>query len=292
MKNVVPLKKLEDFGIESEYAVITPDMARKFLETNSRNRNIYQPIIERYAEKMRAGKWQFTADAIRFDRNGILIDGQHRLLACIAANTPFSALIIRNLDPDIMEVIDSGKKRTSGDALHMIGIPSSNNVASVCRWLLTVKKGGPTKQCNRNFDTTDIIEVSRRHLSIIDSVNHCYGLAGAGRHGLMVMLHYVGKNLLTEKDKKGNIIRTFGDEADAFIRVFKEGVPAYDGDPALLLREYFLRTRKLAATVDSKSAYCNAVNAFNYCMKGKSLKGPWRLRSGDVAIDNLDLDLI
>ncbi len=281
-KKVVPIKSaLDDHGLNVEYLEITPDIARMFLKGNTRNRTVYPDIVDRYAAKMAAGKWRFTADPIRFDTIGTLIDGQHRLLACIAANATFTALVIRDLDPAIMEVIDSGKKRTAGDALNMLRVPSGNNVASACRWLLVVKQGGPSKHSSRKFDTADVVEAAARHPRMVDSVNTCHGLVGCGRLGLMVMLHYVGVNLL------GKVVET-----ENFIKVFRDGTPAYEDDPALRLREYFLRARKLGATVDARSVYPNGVTAFNMCLKEKTLKSTWRIKNGEVLIDGLDLDLI
>jgi hypothetical protein len=281
-KKVIPIKgSLDDPGPNIEYMEITPDMAQMFLKTNTNNRNLYPEVVSRYARKMAAGKWKFAADPIRFDSDGTLIDGQHRLHACIEAGAAFTALVIRDLDPDIMEVIDSGKKRTAGDALSILRVPSANNVASACRWLLVIKQGGPGKYNARTFDTSDVVEMATRHPGMIDSVNICHGLVGCGRLGLMVMLHYVGTNLLGKVH-----------ESESFIKVFRDGTPGYEDDPALKLREYFLRARKLGATVDARSVYPNAVTAFNMRLKGKTLKSAWRVRTGEVTIDGLDLDLV
>lgn len=65
---------------------ITPELARQLLSNNKINRKIKPTIVERYAEQMEAGEWKFTGDTIKVDGEGMLLDGQHRLLAIIKCN--------------------------------------------------------------------------------------------------------------------------------------------------------------------------------------------------------------
>jgi len=268
-------------NIQTEYVAITPAMAQEFLKHNVRNVPLQTAMVERYAEKMRTGRWKFCADPIRFDTKGNLIDGQHRLTACVSAGVPFSALIVRGLDPGVMDVIDTGRKRSAGNILYLRGYPSPHYIAAVCRWLLMIKGGGPNLRNSRSIDSTDIVETSLRHTHIIDSVNFCHNCFGGGRLSLLTALHYIGTNLM---DKSA--------EAEGFVTVFKDGTPAYQGDPAMAWREHCLRARNTGAQMFWSLVYPNTVEAFNRTIAGDVVLGKWRLQHGNRTIDGLDLDKI
>lgn len=102
---------------------ITPEIAVSWLERNESNRNLDQSTVDRYARDMRAGRWHMTGDPIQFGISGRLLNGQHRLWACVEADTPFETMVIRGLvnEVEIVDVIDTGKKRTLGNALQIHG---------------------------------------------------------------------------------------------------------------------------------------------------------------------------
>ncbi|MDP2620568.1 MAG: hypothetical protein Q8P46_10395, partial [Hyphomicrobiales bacterium] len=69
---------------------ITPELAREWLEkTNRKNRPLSELKWTAYAVDMLEGRWQYNGDAIRFGSDGVLLDGQHRLMACVEAGIPF-----------------------------------------------------------------------------------------------------------------------------------------------------------------------------------------------------------
>ncbi|NUN01320.1 MAG: hypothetical protein HUU41_09415 [Bryobacteraceae bacterium] len=59
--------------------LITPELARQWLERNVRNRPISENTVIAYGLDMLEGRWQYDGAPIRFDTDGNLIDGQHRL---------------------------------------------------------------------------------------------------------------------------------------------------------------------------------------------------------------------
>ena len=58
---------------------ITPEIAREMLKKNTNNRPLSKRTLSRYVQLMKNGEWGITTDAIGFDVNGRLINGQHRL---------------------------------------------------------------------------------------------------------------------------------------------------------------------------------------------------------------------
>lgn len=111
---------------------ITPEMAAEILEMNENNRPLRQMMVKKYASDMRAGRWALNGEAIQM--NGTrLLNGQHRLKACVEAGVPFTTLLVRGVDSSLFKTFDQHGKRTNGDVLAIMGVKSHNVVASAAR---------------------------------------------------------------------------------------------------------------------------------------------------------------
>ncbi len=107
--------------------LVTPDIAREWLEKFNTNNRPLQPAHSTFlANQMRGGKWMETGDSIKFGENGQLIDGQHRLLAVVRSGISQSFVVAREVQNEAFQVVDSGKKRTSGDVLCISGLVEGN----------------------------------------------------------------------------------------------------------------------------------------------------------------------
>lgn len=100
---------------------LTPELAEKWLGHNVGNRNLRRQKVQQYARDMREGNWHTSGQAVQFDWNGRLVDGQHRLEAVIESGITIEVLVVKGLDPRAREVIDTGAKRTASDALKFAG---------------------------------------------------------------------------------------------------------------------------------------------------------------------------
>ena len=167
----------EIFGSKEDFKAgvikdITPKIAAKLLERNLINRTLRQRHVDWLASQMTSGYWKFTGDAIKMNRDGVLVDKQHTLSAIIQSGTTQRFVVIGGLDDTIIEVIDTGIARTAGDVLKMNNIQNANSVAALCRRILAFKnrqkasafsrraKGG--KEVNTNEkDKEDFISNSR-----------------------------------------------------------------------------------------------------------------------------------
>lgn len=118
-----------------EVVDVTPEIAEQWLGKNTHNRTIRLRDIEAYAADMRAGEWKFTAQPILFSYEGVLIDGQHRLLAIIEAKLeePVPVLVVRGLDPAAQEAVDTGISRKLPDVLKLRGEVNVNQLAAILR---------------------------------------------------------------------------------------------------------------------------------------------------------------
>lgn len=121
---------------KAELKTVTPRMAKDWLKRNVRNRAVRPSMVDAYARDMLAGRWQVTGEAIKFDTNDALSDGQHRLSAIVKSGVAVEMLIVRGVAPDAQTVMDSGAKRTASDALTLVGQKNPAVLAAAARFAL------------------------------------------------------------------------------------------------------------------------------------------------------------
>ena len=97
--------------------VITPVIAEALLSFNTNNIPPAPNKIQQYAISMEEGRWKLNGDSIRFSNDGVLLDGQNRLLACIAAKSDFVTNIVVGLEPEVFNTIDQGRVRRQSQLL-------------------------------------------------------------------------------------------------------------------------------------------------------------------------------
>lgn len=101
---------------------ITPAMARELLQHNTRNRRLRDPKVKTYLAAYLRGEHVLTHQGIAFDKEGILLDGQHRLeaMALMPDGWEFPMLVTRGLDRSkVFGAIDEGLSRTLSDRMEL-----------------------------------------------------------------------------------------------------------------------------------------------------------------------------
>jgi hypothetical protein len=96
---------------------ITPEVAKKWLAVrNTHNRNVKGTNVDYLVRHIQNGTFDSNIGLpIMFDTNGVLMNGQHRLLACVKANTPIVIDVKMGLDPAMIANIDAGVERNLQD---------------------------------------------------------------------------------------------------------------------------------------------------------------------------------
>ena len=108
------LNKLIMNKIEIKLEKITPAMADEIIKEKGGDnyRGLRGSASRLYGNEMKEGRWMFNGDVIRFDWNGKLIDGQHRLEAIKKSGIPQDFIIVKGLNPECVQTIDIGYKRS------------------------------------------------------------------------------------------------------------------------------------------------------------------------------------
>lgn len=180
------LKQFDDAWLHRRgnfYALITPDKAAELMHRNTNNRRIKNRKIANYARDMVEGAWNADASDIKFDRDGTLLDGQNRLLACMEANVPFPTLIRTGLDPSARDHVDTGSARTTGDAFRMHQVVDYNVMAAAV-------------SLRRRYDALLAEDAPlARSYNIVLTPTHRESLAYLAEHPMLEKMAQVGTSL-------------------------------------------------------------------------------------------------
>lgn len=126
----------------SRVFTVTPEIAEVIVtELNKENRGKKPSKIAEYAAEMKRGAWYLTGEALKFSNRGLLRDGQNRLSACMSAGVPFTTHVVFGIADRSFMKMDTGKTRTPGDCLHIIGVRNAALVSSAVRWCLLLDSG-------------------------------------------------------------------------------------------------------------------------------------------------------
>lgn len=120
-----------------EVVQMTPERAERLLDQNTRNRAVKHNREKNYAGQMKQGDWRVDGNPIRIGRDGVLLDGQHRLYAIVESGTTQTVILVTGLEPESMAAIDTGVSRSLADLLK-IRIPDLKqelNLGSLSRAL-------------------------------------------------------------------------------------------------------------------------------------------------------------
>lgn len=153
---------------------VTPEMAEAWLGRNIENRNVRQRQVEAYARDMESDAWAFTAEPIKFDRNGDMFDGQHRLQGVVKSGKTVRMLIARNLDPEVRDNVDTGISRQLADILKLRGETHANQLASITRAVFYWESGVRGMPGGNNLKATnsELLDCLRDHPELRDISRH------------------------------------------------------------------------------------------------------------------------
>lgn len=103
--------------MEITQELITPSKAKYLLTKNLSNRKLAPQHVAFLSRQMKLGEWSENGESIKFDVDGVLLDGQHRLLAIVQSNTSQNMLVVNNINSETFGTIDTGRPRSAADVL-------------------------------------------------------------------------------------------------------------------------------------------------------------------------------
>ena len=127
-------------------AEITPELAKEILSNqNHGNRAIKKAHVKMLATTLKSNEWMLNGESITFSESGRLLDGQHRLTACVNSGKSFQTILIKGIkDDDAFGTIDIGKPRSVADLMDLQGLPKAPLFSAIAKqhkaWIETENK--------------------------------------------------------------------------------------------------------------------------------------------------------
>ena len=125
---------------EAKIITISAKEALFLLSLNTENRKVSMNKVFGYINDLENNKFLFNGESIIISADGILLDGQHRLMALSKTNLKMKCVLVTGICKNVMSTIDTGSKRNGADILSMHNIPHSTVLAAMSK-LITFEFG-------------------------------------------------------------------------------------------------------------------------------------------------------
>lgn len=137
---------------------ISPQEAVALLGTaNTTNRDLNRTLVRQLASDLVKGQWKFNGEALKFDSNGRLVDGQHRLTACRESQIALETVVCGGFAPEVFDTIDTGKKRNLQDILKIAGFKNWTTAGGALKWLDRLESKNPISTRTSSRTTSEFL---------------------------------------------------------------------------------------------------------------------------------------
>lgn len=131
---------------------ITKTVAESMLQANVSNRRLARSNI---ARAITSDEWGLNGATIVFSDEGVLLDGQHRLMAVVETDIPITSIVVRGIPKEAQISMDTGKIRKPDDFLQMMGYKNSKLLAAAASALYRIECGGSLDSMFRARNKSD-----------------------------------------------------------------------------------------------------------------------------------------
>jgi hypothetical protein len=241
-----------------EKILVTPQLARQWMESNTHNRRLREGMVAAYAADMAAGAWQWNGDSIKFAADGALLDGQHRLAAVIRAEKTVLMLVVRGLAREAQDTVDGGAKRKFSDILQLHGETNAVTLAAVARKVVLWESGVRMHAGSHTPTTAQLQQVIEKY----PELRHA---ASVGNHtalgcGLPASIAALGYWLFTSID---------ADDAEFFFARLADGQHLGGQHPIYQLRKAIANSREVRGRRSTGFLAALMIKAWNLYRDGR-----------------------
>ena len=255
--------------LDTKVRTITPEQAQRWITRHEtlakrdpakRNRRLKKSLIYRYAADMAADRWHLNGETLKIGSDGRIIDGQHRLAACVKSDHSFRTLVVENVDDESFKTIDVGKVRTAGDLLYIDGHHSGAllGAALVNMWRWDLGEGRSFQGWEKSPTKPEIFEVLEKYPKLEEGINRYHALRAFMSPGLGAALVYI----LTERDHT---------MAELFFESLVTGLNLKATDPVYALRERLIKDRQQNPRPPASLTAEMVLRAWHATKKGEQL---------------------
>jgi len=239
------------------------ELAEAVLEHNTGNRRINKRKRTMLAQQMSDGQFENTGEPIIFSEEGILNNGQHRLLAVIDADAVIDLDVRFGIPRRMFTKTDTGTARTGGDVMTIRGVRHGSQISQAVRLLVLYERGLPKSV--REFVSNDEINSAFERWQDIEQVvarTFQLNIPTAVRSTPLFATAYLASRS-TGKSK-----------LDAWLGTLATGLPDSElgrDDPSYQLRERLMRGIEAATREGLLERFALMIKSWNLYRKGETV---------------------
>lgn len=255
--------------IDKLYTMVTPAVAAEILNHNTFNRPLRPGRVEQIARDISQGRWRKNGNTVVIAKDGVLMDGQHRLFAVIEADKEVPMIVVRNVDHDALPTIDTGLSRNYSDyrKLNAKGNGDTysypNELSAALRLIHWYETRWPAFTTGRGKflpSHQELDEFMEGHPSLPECVQSCASSQKLKSLGSTASTSFV-YNMAFEH---------YPDEAAQWLQVLKTGDAALN-HPANLLREKLIGRQLSGKKLDQNTRLVFLIKSWNAFAQGKQI---------------------
>lgn len=247
---------------KQEKVFVTPELAAQWLSHNADNRKLIDNHVSALAAVLSRGEWALNGETIKFSSSGRLLDGQHRLTACVTAGVGFWTYVVHGLDDSTFDTIDTNARpRKASDILSIKGKASAHSLAACVKalWIFSQKGqffdggGGAT-----GFSPRVCVEVLARRPAIEDFIQLTHSNRVFGSQSLLAALAYLFS--CVDDQLSSEFVSVMNDGSSDMARPFN------------VLREALIGRRMSSVRVGNRPLAFMAIRTWNSELSGTWIK--------------------
>lgn len=230
---------------------LDPEVARDWLNRfNVGNRKILPSHVKTIARDIRSGHWMFNAQPICFSASGRLLNGQHRLRACVEADMPIDVVVMQGLPDEAFATYDIHARKLPrlGESLKSAAHADQRVVAAAAKILWRVEQDiNPMSSLKPS--ASEIKDVVERHPELAAAFPTARKLTSLVRTAIATFVVY-----WTRRDDAAL--------ADDFIEGLITGAGLEADNPILKTRNKLMIERRLPGALERKDMYRQLMQAW------------------------------
>ena len=241
--------------VKLQTLTITPELASVFLKNNQNNRKLSADKVRQIELDIRNGRWVFNGESIIISDDGITIDGQHRLEACVRSGMPIVSVVVSGVPYESRYSVDQGISRSAGSQAGIQGANHSNIKCGVGRLLIAFETASMSGMSRRGtISNSQILDrlFEDNRLLFLENISGCSrgkGSAKVGNGSMLGFLRYITP-----------------DDCERYFIQVRDGEHVGSGDPAFAVRRRLMETVRQQHT-EILECYMRGLAAFQKCQK-------------------------
>jgi hypothetical protein len=228
---------------------ISPEIAEEYLSKSEGNRKLNKYRVAMYIRDLQKGNWGI-GDTIKFDVNGILIDGHHRLTAVLQSGITARFLVTTGLPPESRSFINLATPWKLSEISKVAGHAFSQQHFAVAKILEFGLNGGVqnTRKSSTSY-TENLTLVQKYAPALTFAIKHCVGK----KYAPAPVMAVVARAFYSQDTNR--LIQ--------FVDVLSSGIPisAKEDTAAIRLRNFIINSREAGHMMDRAELYKRANRA-------------------------------